>query len=545
MDVKYRPNQWDSSKVGLNRLDKARDSLLEANKLLSDISSTIEDLDADHSIYFNHKNKQRDITKLFDDYKVLERYSHNAGNLVNEHIDKPAVTKLDEFAQRMESLSIRKFSTKNTIGVTTEVSSINSSGYGTQSMTVKKDKITVDDLFKDVKAFNDVLTEEYQNYKKQFPNEKLSYEAFRELSLSPRLFNYISIEDEQKQIESWRDGITSALVLIGTIACPEVGFGIAFVNGVMQTKSSFTGEDWATQRKLSDEERSGKAFWGALDMVSGIGAARNAFKANQTLSFIKLGKNGELTKVDQTTLKHIVESLQKDRHTFTNRLKMDSYELALNINKLEHKGMQKLAKSLDELTSPVLVNGIDDAGFMSRNGAHFEDLINNNYLQNELVLQNKLDDAYWFASNGISSKIARSTPGTATTSFNLQRSLESQKKLMYNEGSIGIIPLEVREKLAGREFKNFDHFREELWKAVADSSYASEFSPWNLVGMKKGFAPFAPASQYHGKHRVYILHHKQPIHQGGDVYDLDNLIIVSPKMHQQILDPAYHFGKKG
>ncbi|WP_088362926.1 hypothetical protein [Bacillus cereus] len=545
MDVKYRPNQWDSLKEGLNRLDKTRNDLLQANKLLSDISNTIEELDSDHSIYFNHKNKEREITKLFDDYKVLQDYSHKVGDLVSEHIDKPFLTKLDEFAEKMERLSIRKFSTTNRLGITTEVTSINSSGYGTQSMTVKKDTITVDDLFQDVKLFADVLTEEYKNYKKQFPDDKLSYVAFRELSLSPRVFNYISIEDEQKQIESWRDGIASALVIAGTIACPEVGFGIAFVNGVMQTKSSFTGEDWATQRKLSDDERSDKAFWGTLDMVSGVGAARNAFKANQSLSFIKLGKNGELTKADQTTLKHIMESLEKDSHMFTNRLKMDSYELALDINKLEHKGMQKLAKSLDELTSPALVNGIDDAGFMSRNGSYFEELVNNNYLQNDLVLQNKLDDAYWFASNGISSKIARNTPGTATTSFNLQRSLESQKKLMYNEGSIGIIPLEVREKLAGREFKNFDHFREELWKAVADSSFAAEFSPWNIVGMKKGFAPFAPASQYHGKHRVYILHHKQPIHQGGDVYDLDNLLIVSPKMHQQILDPAYHFGKKG
>ncbi|MCU5087370.1 hypothetical protein OCA23_29315 [Bacillus cereus] len=545
MDVKYRPNQWDSVKDGLKNLEKTRGDLLEANNLLSDISNTIQELDSDHSIYFNHKSKQKEITDLFDDYKVLEDYSHKAGEIVSEHIDKPLFSRLDKFAQKMENLSIRKFSTINKIGATTEVASVNSSGYGTQSMTVKKDKITIDDLFENVNMFNTILIEEYQEYKKRFPNENLSYKAFRELSLSPRVFNYISIEDEQKQTESWRDGIASALVIVGTIACPEVGFGIAFVNGVMQTKSSFTGEDWATQRKLSDDERREKAFWGTLDMVSGVSAARSAFKGNQTLSYIKLAKNGELTKADQTTLKHIVESLEKDRHTFTSRLKMDGYELALDVNKLEHKGMQKLAKSLDELTSPVLVNGIDEAGFMSRNSSYFEDLVNKNYLQNELVLQNKLDDAYWFATNRISSKIARNKPGTATTSFNLQRSLESQKKLMYNEGSIGIIPLEVREKLAGREFKNFDHFREELWKAVADSSYAAEFNPWNIVGMKKGFAPFAPASQYHGKHRVYILHHKQPIHQGGDVYDLDNLIIVSPKMHQLILDPAYHFGKKG
>ena len=40
----------------------------------------------------------------------------------------------------------------------------------------------------------------------------------------------------------------------------------------------------------------------------------------------------------------------------------------------------------------------------------------------------------------------------------------------------------------------------------------------------------------------YVLHHKVPIHAGGGVYDLDNLIVVTPQMHQQILDTSYHFG---
>ena len=33
--------------------------------------------------------------------------------------------------------------------------------------------------------------------------------------------------------------------------------------------------------------------------------------------------------------------------------------------------------------------------------------------------------------------------------------------------------------------------------------------------------------------------------KGGAVYDFDNLVIVSPKMNQTILDTSYHFGKKG
>ncbi|PRT01307.1 HNH endonuclease [Bacillus wiedmannii] len=144
-----------------------------------------------------------------------------------------------------------------------------------------------------------------------------------------------------------------------------------------------------------------------------------------------------------------------------------------------------------------------------------------------------------------SSAVKRNTPGTVTSSFNLKRSLGTKKKLMYNDGAIGVIPQEVREKLVGREFSSFDEFRKEFWKTIAESSYAEEFQSRNIKLMSKGLAPFAPDAQQHGKHGVYVLHHKQPIHQGGAVYDLDNLIIVSPKMHQNILDRSYHFGTKG
>ena len=129
-----------------------------------------------------------------------------------------------------------------------------------------------------------------------------------------------------------------------------------------------------------------------------------------------------------------------------------------------------------------------------------------------------------------SSAVKRKTPGTVTSSFNLERSLGTQKKLMYNDGAIGIIPQEVRE---------------EFWKTLSDSSYAKEFSSMNIKLMKKGKAPYSPITEHCGNHNKYILHPKQPINKSGDVYNLDNLIIVSPKIHQTILDPSYHFWKKG
>ncbi|MBU5267103.1 colicin [Virgibacillus proomii] len=116
---------------------------------------------------------------------------------------------------------------------------------------------------------------------------------------------------------------------------------------------------------------------------------------------------------------------------------------------------------------------------------------------------------------------------------------------MYNKGTIGIIPKEVRDNLLGKHYRSFDDFRKDFWKSIANSDFAKEFNSRSVSRMLEGNSPIIPKVEHYGKHKSYILHHKQPIDKGGDVYNLDNLMITSPKMYQNILDPAYHFGKKG
>lgn len=108
----------------------------------------------------------------------------------------------------------------------------------------------------------------------------------------------------------------------------------------------------------------------------------------------------------------------------------------------------------------------------------------------------------------------RHEPGVATESFNFRNSLGTQKKLMYQNGDIGIIPQEVRDKLAGREFRSFDNFRGELWKEIGNSSFAKSFNKANQSLMNKGFAPRAPKNGHYKSLNTYILHHKQPIEKG-------------------------------
>lgn len=76
---------------------------------------------------------------------------------------------------------------------------------------------------------------------------------------------------------------------------------------------------------------------------------------------------------------------------------------------------------------------------------------------------------------------------------------------------------------------------------MSKSKYAKEFSESNISNMLKGNAPMVIKEQRLGSRSRYELHHKKPIWDGGDVYNLDNLVIVSPRYHQEILDKDYHF----
>ena len=139
----------------------------------------------------------------------------------------------------------------------------------------------------------------------------------------------------------------------------------------------------------------------------------------------------------------------------------------------------------------------------------------------------------------VQSKSGRNFDGVVTGSGNGNVS----RMMRGTQGNIGLIPQEIANKLSGRSFNSFDDFRSAFWKEVANSSYASEFSTKNITRMSKGLAPKVVKSQQYGRLSSYILHHKTPIHAGGGVYDLNNLVIVTPIMHQEILDKAYHFGK--
>lgn len=108
-----------------------------------------------------------------------------------------------------------------------------------------------------------------------------------------------------------------------------------------------------------------------------------------------------------------------------------------------------------------------------------------------------------------------------------------------NKGNGAPIPAHIADKLRGKEFKNFDDFREALWLEVSkDPLLMEQFIKSNQDALRRGRSPFTSAEgYYHGPKEIinkFQIHHLIAIEHGGGVYDIDNLRIVTPLLHDNI-----------
>jgi hypothetical protein len=102
-------------------------------------------------------------------------------------------------------------------------------------------------------------------------------------------------------------------------------------------------------------------------------------------------------------------------------------------------------------------------------------------------------------------------------------------------GSGAPIPSHIADQLRGREFSNFHRFREAFWKAVAqDPQLSKRMNRINLRQLQAGKPPFALIVDQTGGRVKLELHHKDPIAQGGTVYHMDNLVVLTPKRHIEL-----------
>lgn len=96
------------------------------------------------------------------------------------------------------------------------------------------------------------------------------------------------------------------------------------------------------------------------------------------------------------------------------------------------------------------------------------------------------------------------------------------------------LPTRIADQLRGRIFGRWGKMRAAIWKAIAkDPELSKNFAEVSLDRMRQGGAPYADVGKVGGK-KVLELHHIHPIAEGGAVYDLDNLVIMTPRAHIDI-----------
>ncbi|MDE1165533.1 MAG: S-type pyocin domain-containing protein [Pseudomonas sp.] len=124
----------------------------------------------------------------------------------------------------------------------------------------------------------------------------------------------------------------------------------------------------------------------------------------------------------------------------------------------------------------------------------------------------------------------RFEPGTAS---GLGENFEKANWLGANARTSGAaIPKSVAIKLEGRRFVSFDSFRKAFWYAVAsDIELLSQFAVNNQKLIASGNAPIVEFEEMDRGRSTYELHHVHEIKDGGAVYDVDNLKVMTPKAH--------------
>ncbi|PHZ25991.1 HNH endonuclease signature motif containing protein [Yersinia bercovieri] len=93
----------------------------------------------------------------------------------------------------------------------------------------------------------------------------------------------------------------------------------------------------------------------------------------------------------------------------------------------------------------------------------------------------------------------------------------------------------MADQLRGRWFSRFDKFREAFWVAVGhDPELAGQFIPRNVTRMKHGRSPRTRLIDTVGGRYSFEMHHVKHVNDGGEVYNIDNLHVITPKRHIDI-----------
>ncbi|WP_313201370.1 S-type pyocin domain-containing protein [Pseudomonas sp.] len=113
-----------------------------------------------------------------------------------------------------------------------------------------------------------------------------------------------------------------------------------------------------------------------------------------------------------------------------------------------------------------------------------------------------------------------------------------QGQFLYDGNREGApIPAQIATKMRGKRYSSFGAFRRRLWQLIGRSpAFEAQFELGELLTMRRGLALVVDPDERVGGRIKYEIHHIERIADGGGVYDVDNMRIVSPKFHVEIHD---------
>jgi hypothetical protein len=143
----------------------------------------------------------------------------------------------------------------------------------------------------------------------------------------------------------------------------------------------------------------------------------------------------------------------------------------------------------------------------------------------EFPIESGIESIYMMATRGG----PRYEPGTATG-----KGQEVGENWLAGaaQSSGSPVPAQIADQLRGQEFRNFDKFREKFWRSVAaDPKLSKQFSKADLKLLTNGAAPSTDEVDSVGRRDKYEIHHIEHIKNGGEVYNIDNLTVMTPSAH--------------
>ncbi|PAF36822.1 hypothetical protein CHH58_08165 [Terribacillus saccharophilus] len=395
MDVKYRSSQWDKTKdslrnlIGLGVWGKGMiDTMKDITDNLDEASEKVAKYDSDGVVSFSYTSDKDKYQRLFEDFKVLEDFSGNVGDIVEDTIDQPFYEDIDAFVQKVRDSSISNYTTSNHIGAT---ETIPISYYGSyQEYETEKTEINIDDILSGDNYYADQIKASFEEWKVQNPDEDISYEDYRTAAVNTRAFEYESIEDGQFTKEFWVN-IAALVVIVGvTVVCPPAGAVLGAAYATVEMGSAISGQDWASGRELDTSERWTRGLLAPLDVlpignavtsfagttrttskVIDFGGLLNKTKLSSSLTDNIASQTSQVMRLVETAGQQTSTRLRSAAHTVTNTtniLKNKLGEEAVRIAQMGDAGITRVLNVFPQ------VGAVTDNGVMFASPGKFNKL---------------------------------------------------------------------------------------------------------------------------------------------------------------------------